>query len=98
MANFVPPVFKKSSPTKSAASSRGGGYSRDNIKPLHLEGSSDSEAALSKVGVASDGSGVSVVGVKRKCRTINCDFYGAPGSGGYCSSCYRLLKNNASIV
>ncbi len=106
VANLVPPMFKKSSsPTKSSGSNRGGGYTRDSIKPLHLEGSqipSDSEA-LSKAGVASsvgvtEGSGVAIIGVKRKCKTINCDFYGAPNSAGYCSSCYKLLKDNASVV
>jgi OTU domain-containing protein 7 len=91
VANLVPQKFKKtqsSQPKKPEV----GKYSRDKILPLHLEQSasdSTSEAAGTEEGMG---------GEKRKCKTVNCKFYESPGCAGYCSSCHKVLKDNATVV
>lgn len=89
-SNLVPNRFKKaSSPSHSSKSQKPGGgkYSRDNILPLHLEQASSDPKTDS-----GEGSG------KRKCKTVNCEFYGSSGCAGYCSSCYKILKDKATII
>lgn len=93
-SNLVPSKFRKSPQSHSTSSSRGGQYARDNILPLHLE-STDPEV-LSKAGVATsttDRGGVTIINVKKECKTINCTFYGTPGGAGYCSTCYEVVKD-----
>ena len=89
-SNLVPNRFKKaSSPSHSAKSqkSSGGKYSRDNILPLHLEPASSDPAADADKDPG-----------KRNCKTVNCEFHGSPGCAGYCSTCYKVLKDNATVI
>lgn len=93
VANLVPQRFKKTtSPSHSSSKSQkpgGGKYSRDNILPLHLQAASSDPTPM-------DDS--TEVGVKKICKTVNCKFFGSPGCSGYCSTCYKVLKNSATVV
>lgn len=83
---------KKTSPSR--------GYSRDNILPLHLEQpqAPTEPEVLDKVGVAGSGDArVTVKEVNKKCKTVNCDFYGSASRAGYCSSCYEVISKVTDV-
>ena len=80
------PLFKK---PKGGGGGGGGGYSRDNILPLSHPNS----------GVASSGEGaVTMTSVRKTCKTVGCEFFGASDRAGYCSACYKALGDNATAI
>ena len=88
LSNLIPPMFKKSH-----AKSSSGGYTRDNILPLHLEQSQqrggDSASAASETTTTPN---------KKKCKTMDCEFFGSDGTSGYCSSCHKKLKGDHTTL
>lgn len=104
-SSFVPSILKRASKSPN----RAGGYSRDNILPLHLDptttqgNSSEDEEAGTRAGVVAAGVGtgggvVTVTSIKKKCITVSCEFFGSSNSRGYCSGCFKKLCDNTSSV
>lgn len=45
-----------------------------------------------------DSGGVTLTGANKKCQAISCESFSSPDSEGYCSQCYKVLKDNVTVV
>ena len=77
------PTFKNASPLGPKKTTSGGGYSRDQIKPILV----DSSGSINTAG-----------GTARvQCKNTGCEFYGSKDKNGHCSKCYNELSKDSNV-